>query len=64
MDVSGQLHAVVTLPARKDAYLSTPLVPVEYKTGYAPEPIWSLWIRENSLSPAVDGTTISRLPIR
>jgi hypothetical protein len=33
MDMSGQLHALVTLPARKDSYLHTPLVPLNIRVG-------------------------------
>jgi hypothetical protein len=33
MNVTGQLHALVTLPARKDSYLHTPLVPLNVRLG-------------------------------
>jgi hypothetical protein len=44
MEVSGQLHAPVALPPRKE-----PLVPIEYEVGWSPEPVWTIWRRENSL---------------
>jgi hypothetical protein len=35
--VSGQLHALTTLP---------PPVPIGYEAGWAPEPVWMTWRRE------------------
>jgi hypothetical protein len=35
MEVSGQLHALATLPPRKD-----PLVPIGEEAGWALEPVW------------------------
>jgi len=36
MDISGQLHAQAALPPEVE-----PLVPIEYETGLAPEPVWT-----------------------
>jgi hypothetical protein len=41
MEVSGQLHGPAALPS----------VPTGQEAGWAPEPIWTLWSREKSLSP-------------
>jgi hypothetical protein len=46
MEVSGQLHAPVTLPPGKE-----PLVPTVQETGSAAEPVWTLQSREKSLTP-------------
>jgi hypothetical protein len=43
MEVSGQLHALATLLPEKD-----PPVPIGSKTGWASEPVWTLWCGENS----------------
>jgi len=40
--VSGQLHDPVTLPLGKET-----LIPPGYEAGWAPEPIWTRWQREN-----------------
>jgi hypothetical protein len=47
MKVTGQLHALVTLPLSKES-----LVPIEWETQWAPETVWTLWKREKSLAPA------------
>jgi hypothetical protein len=39
----GQLHAPATLPPGKE-----PLVPIGQEAGWAPEPVWTTWRRENS----------------
>jgi hypothetical protein len=41
--VSGQLHAPAALPPEKE-----PPVPIGYEAGWAPEPVWTTWRRENS----------------
>jgi hypothetical protein len=41
MDMSGQLHAPVSLPPWKE--------PIEEEAGWAPEPVWTLWRRGKSL---------------
>jgi hypothetical protein len=38
--MNGQLHA----PA------ASPPVHIEYEAGWAPEPVWTIWRRENSWS--------------
>jgi hypothetical protein len=42
MKVSGQLYVPASLPPEKDAP-----VPIGYEAGWAPEPVWTLWRREN-----------------
>jgi hypothetical protein len=39
--MNGKLHALNTLPQEKE-----PLVPVEWNAGWATEPVWTLWRRE------------------
>jgi hypothetical protein len=41
MEVSGQLHALATLPPEKEL-----LTLVELEAGWAPELGWTLWIRD------------------
>jgi len=48
MKVSGQLHAPVTLPPRKEHPL-----PIGYEAGWAPEPVWT-WCRTEKF-PALSG---------
>jgi hypothetical protein len=43
--VSGQLHAPGALPPGKE-----PPVPIGQEVGWAPEPVWVTWRRENSWS--------------
>jgi hypothetical protein len=43
--MSGQFYATATLPRGK-----TPTVPIEKEAGWAPEPVWTTWRRENSWS--------------
>jgi hypothetical protein len=40
MEVSGQLHAPVTLLSGKELF--------EYEIRWDPEPVWTTWARENS----------------
>jgi hypothetical protein len=42
-EVSGQLHAPAALPPGKEPPLS-----IGQKAGWAPEPVWTTWRRENS----------------
>jgi hypothetical protein len=42
MEVSCQFHAPAALPPGKE-----PPVPIGYEAGWAPEPVWMLWRREN-----------------
>jgi hypothetical protein len=41
--MSGQLHALATLPPGKE-----PPVLILYEVGWAPEPVWTIWRSENS----------------
>jgi hypothetical protein len=41
MEVSGQHHALATLPPGKK-----PPVPIGQKAGWKPEPVWMRWWRE------------------
>jgi hypothetical protein len=45
MELGGHLHAQVALPTGKELP-----VPIGYETGWAPEPIWTLWNKEKSLA--------------
>jgi hypothetical protein len=45
VEMSGQLHAAVALPLRKE-----PPVPIGKEAGWAPEPVWTLWSREKPLT--------------
>jgi hypothetical protein len=40
---NDQLHAPAVLPTRKE-----PPVSIENEAGWAPEPVWTTWRRENS----------------
>jgi hypothetical protein len=51
MEASGQLHAHAALPPRKESR-----VPSGQEAGWAPDPVWTLWSREKSLSPAGNQT--------
>jgi hypothetical protein len=50
MDMSGQLHALVTLPALKDSYLHTPLVPLNIRVG-TPQSRFGRFELEKTLFP-------------
>jgi hypothetical protein len=52
MEVSGQLHALATLPLGKE-----PLVFIGKEAGWTPELVWMLWRRGKSLSPARNRTS-------
>jgi hypothetical protein len=43
MEVSCQLHALASSRPGKE-----PQVPILFKVGWAPEPVWTLWRREKS----------------
>ena len=45
MEANGQLHALAALPAGKECP-----APTEYQAGWAPQSVWTLWRRENSLA--------------
>jgi hypothetical protein len=51
MEVGGQLHASVALLPGKQ-----PHVPIGQVTGWAPEPVWTLWSKDKSLAPVGNGT--------
>jgi hypothetical protein len=42
LEVSRQLHAKAALPPEKDLP-----VPIGQEAGWAPEPVWTTWRREN-----------------
>jgi len=42
MNVSGQIYAPAALFS-----VNEPSVPVEQEAGWAPQPVWTLWRREN-----------------
>jgi hypothetical protein len=44
MEVSDQLHILVTLPFRK----KEPAVPIGWEAGWVPEPVWMWWSREKN----------------
>jgi hypothetical protein len=52
MEVSGHLHAPAAVLRRK-----SPLVPIGQEAVWASEPVWALWKREKSLTPAVQPLT-------
>jgi hypothetical protein len=56
MEVSGQLHATTALNLDLD-----PPVPIGEETGWASEPVWTLWRREKSLALARNRTLAVRL---
>jgi hypothetical protein len=43
LEVTGQLHAPAALPPGKE-----PPVTIGKEAGWAPEPVWTTWRRENS----------------
>jgi hypothetical protein len=49
--VSGQLDVTAVLPPGKE-----PPVRIVKKAGWAPEPVWSAWSREKSLTPVGNRT--------
>jgi hypothetical protein len=46
MEVNGRLHDPAALLPRKE-----PQVHIGYEAGLAPEPVWTLWSREESVAP-------------
>jgi hypothetical protein len=48
VEVSGYLHATITLPSGKDS-----LVPVGLEAGWAPVLVWLVWKRKNSDPPPI-----------
>jgi hypothetical protein len=56
VEASGQLHALAALPPVKDRP-----VPTGQEAGWAPNPVWSLWRREQTLAPTVNRTPVYRL---
>jgi len=53
MEVSGQFHARAALPPEKE-----PLVPTGQEAGWAPEPVWTRWLREKFPAPAGTRTLV------
>jgi hypothetical protein len=51
MAVIGQLHAPAALPLRKESPVS-----IEWKVGWDPEPVWTLWSREKYFASAGNQT--------
>jgi hypothetical protein len=43
MEVCGQLHALVALPLGKESLISIGL-----EAEWAPEPVWTQWVREEN----------------
>jgi hypothetical protein len=43
LEVSGQLRAPAALPPAVE-----PSVRIGYEVGWTPEPVWTIWRRENS----------------
>jgi hypothetical protein len=48
MEEVGHLHALAALPQEKE-----PTVPFEYEAGWAAQGVWTVWIIEKSLVPAL-----------
>jgi hypothetical protein len=46
MEVNDQLHDPAALTPEKELP-----VPIEYEAGWAPEPVWTQWRREESTYP-------------
>jgi hypothetical protein len=60
MGVSGQRHAPAALiPPGKG-----PPVPIVQEAGWAPEPVWTQRLEENSFAPAGDRTPIAQPVVR
>jgi hypothetical protein len=55
VEVSGQLHALATLPPGKE-----PLVPIGWEAGWLPELVWTLQGREKSVAPSRNRTPAIR----
>jgi hypothetical protein len=53
MEVSRQLHTPATLPPGKEHP-----VPIAQEAGWAPDPVWTLWRRENFPTPVGNRTPI------
>jgi hypothetical protein len=53
MEVRGWFHALAALPLRKEY-----LVAIGREAGWAPDLVWTLWIKEKSLS-AVRNRTLA-----
>jgi hypothetical protein len=59
MEVSGQLHTPAALPPEEELP-----APIGYEAGWAPEPVWTLWSGEKSLTLAENRTTaVQPLPV-
>jgi hypothetical protein len=50
MELTGQLHALDDLPGERAP------VPIGHKGGWPPEPVWTLWRRDKSLTRAGNQT--------
>jgi hypothetical protein len=60
MGVSGQHHAPAALyPRGKD-----PPVPIEYKAGWAPEPVWTQVLEDKSSAPVGDWIPVVQPVVR
>jgi len=55
-DESGQLHATAALPLEREHAGST-----EQESGWASNPVWTIWRRENPLALTGNRTTVPRL---
>jgi hypothetical protein len=56
LDVSRQLHARAALPSEKKQPVA-----IGYETGWAPEPVWTLWSTEEPVSPTMKRLYIMQL---
>jgi hypothetical protein len=52
LEVSYELHGAASLPPRRE-----PLVPVTQEAVWAPEPVWTRWLREKFSAPVETRTS-------
>jgi hypothetical protein len=71
--VDVYIHIFLTLALERGGWLVSrpgrftlgkePPVPIGQEAGWAPEPVWTLWRRENSISLAGNRTPSSQSPV-